>query len=85
MGNSSLPKCFGDLQRVFPPGGEGLRRVAAGCWDCDHRVECLRVAASGQGRETLYEEKALRGDPEGVAGFMRRWSRRKTASRREDS
>ncbi|MCB2192559.1 MAG: hypothetical protein KQI62_13395 [Deltaproteobacteria bacterium] len=81
---SSRPECFGDLERVFPSADGGLREVAAGCWDCTHRVDCLRVAASGQGRETLYEEKALRGDPEGVVGFMRRWSRRKSASRRED-
>jgi hypothetical protein len=85
MKQASLPACFGDLERVFPPEGQGMRQVAAGCWDCDHRVECLRAAASGKGRETLYEEKALRGDPEGVRGFMRRWSRRKAASRREES
>lgn len=83
--NSNRPHCFGDLQRVFPAGSQGLRQVAAGCWDCTHRVDCLRVAASGQGGETLVEEKHLRGDPEGVVGFMRRWSRRKAASRREES
>ena len=83
--NSSRPPCFGDLERVFPSASQGLRQVDAGCWDCLVRVECLRQAASGQGRDTLYEEKALRGDPEGVVGFMRRWSRRKAASRREES
>ncbi|MBU1274398.1 MAG: hypothetical protein KJ720_03410 [Proteobacteria bacterium] len=83
--NSNRPACFGDLERVFPNGSKGLREVAAGCWDCNHRLDCLRVAASGQGGEALAEEKARRGDPEGMVGFMRRWSRRKTASRREDS
>ena len=80
------PDCFGNLEKVFPQGGEGLREVSAGCWDCAARVECLRAAASGkQGGAALAEEKALREDPDGVAGFLRRWSRRKTAARREES
>jgi hypothetical protein len=84
--NSQRPDCFGDLERVFPPGDEGFREVSAGCWDCRVRVECLRAAAmTKEGGATLAEEKALREDPEGVAGFLRRWSRRKMAAQREES
>lgn len=83
--DSSRPQCFGDLSKVFPQGGEGLREVAAECWDCWLRVECLRAAAGHQeGRRQLDEERAARGDPDGVAGFIRRWSRRKMASRQEE-
>ncbi|RJX36445.1 MAG: hypothetical protein C4525_00905 [Desulfarculus sp.] len=82
--HSSRPECFGDLSRVFPSGQDGLREVSARCWDCRLRVECLRAAASKRdGREQLEQERASRGEPEGVAGFLRRWSRLKTASRRE--
>ena len=82
----SRPACFGDLDRVFPSGADGLREVAAGCWDCTARVECLRAAATAKdGGATLAEEKALREDPDGMAGFLRRWSRRKSAARKEES
>ncbi|MCF8033259.1 MAG: hypothetical protein K9K66_09065 [Desulfarculaceae bacterium] len=82
----SRPDCFGDLDRVFPTGEEGLREVSAGCWDCTARVECLRAAATArEGGDVLAEEKALREDPDGMVGFMRRWSRRKTKAQREDS
>ncbi|MCB2228036.1 MAG: hypothetical protein KQH53_15255 [Desulfarculaceae bacterium] len=80
------PDCFGDLERVFPTSEQGLREIAAGCWDCAARVDCLRAAATAKdGGEKLAEEKALREDPDGVAGFVRRWSRRKSKARQEES
>ncbi len=86
LSSTHLPECYGDLERVFPQGEGGLREVPAGCWDCNHRVDCLRAAARKKdGKEQLDEERALRSDPDGVAGFVRRWSRRKSAARREES
>lgn len=83
--HSSRPECFGDLSRVFPAGQDGLREVSARCWDCRLRVQCLRAAANQRdGCEQLEQERGQRGGPEGVAGFIKRWSRLKAAARRED-
>jgi hypothetical protein len=84
--HNTLPECFGDLEKVFPQDGEGMREVPAGCWDCGQRTDCLRAAAGQKdGKKELDEERALRSDPDGVAGFLKRWSRRKDAARREES
>lgn len=75
-------ECFASLDKVFPFGDDGMREVAASCWDCSERVECLRAAVSGdranQGQGRLDEEKAVQADGDGVGGFLRRWSRRKS-------
>ena len=81
--NPQQPKeCFSRLEVVFPVGPDGMREVAASCWDCDLRIECLRKAVSGdrsdQGQGQLAEEKAAQSDGDGMGGFLRRWSRRKS-------
>ncbi len=76
-------ECFSSLEVVFPIGPDGMREVSASCWDCRHRVECLRKAVSGdrstQGQGRLAEEKAAQTDGDGMGGFLRRWSRRKSS------
>lgn len=82
---NSRPECFGDLSKVFPKQHDGLREVSAKCWDCRLRVECLRQAATqGKQGQQLEEERQMREDTDGVGGFLKRWSRRKMDSGRED-
>ncbi len=85
---SAQPKCFGHIERVFPMGPGGLREVAAECWPCPERVECLRQAvASPDGGDALVNEMAKREQDHtgGVAGFVKRWSRLKSHKRRKDN
>ena len=78
------PECYGDLRRVFPMADSGLREVPAECWDCAHRVECLRLAISrGEQAEDLDQEMTGRRDGQGLGGFLKRWSRRKLSSAKE--
>lgn len=80
------PECFGVLETVFPLGGDGLREISAQCWDCVHRVDCLRDAVSkGEQAEVIQEEVASRSDGDGLGGFVRRWSRLKSKSRGKGS
>lgn len=85
MNQSAAKNCFGDLETVFPLGREGLREISARCWDCIERVECLRLAVSkGEMADLLKEEVAVRHDPDGLAGSIRRWSRRKAAAEKKE-
>jgi hypothetical protein len=78
------PECYGVLQRVFPMGDSGLREVPGDCWDCPHRVQCLRLAISrGEQAETLDQETTSRRDGPGLGGFLKRWSRRKLSPPKE--
>ena len=84
---STKPKCFGQINTVFPMGPGGLREVAAECWPCVDRVECLRAAvASPEGGDALAGEMAKREQDHtgGVAGFYKRWSRLKSHKRRKE-
>lgn len=68
----TLPDCFGVLEAVFPEGPSGLREVPERCWECEHRVGCLREAL----------KRSREGSTAGRVGrFLRRWSRLKLEAR----
>jgi hypothetical protein len=84
---TETPECFGQIDRVFPMGPDGLREVSAECWPCPQRVDCLRRAvASPEGDDALTGEMAKREQDHtgGVTGFFKRWSRLKSHQRRKD-
>ncbi len=79
------PECYGDLDKVFPPGPDGLRQVPRSCWDCASRVPCLKQAvSSGPQAAEFREERLARQDGGGLRGFVRRWSRLKSQHRRKE-
>ena len=82
---SPRPDCFGVLEKVFPRSKQGLREVQEQCWNCGERVECLRAAVSGQGQRVLAEDNARRDNDilGGVGGFLSRWSRLKSESKKD--
>ena len=88
MPQKERPACFGDMEKVFPRGAEGLREVPKDCWDCEERVDCLKEAVdSAQARRDIGEEMARREQEMtgGIAGFLRRWSRLKSQRRGEET
>ena len=81
MTDSSPPKCFGDLETVFPLCDDGLRETPPSCMRCEHKTECLRTAigkASGYAVREEMVDRAYRG---GVIGFLQRWSQKKNIYR----
>ena len=73
--------CFGILEEVFPEGDEGLREVPQACFDCPERVLCLKAALKTKEGLEMREGMLDRGPVGGLAGRLRRWSRKKELSR----
>ncbi len=79
------PACFGDLDRVFPMGDEGLRVTPESCMICcRYKTECLRTAMqTGQKGIAAQEEHVDRAYDSGMIGFFTRWSRKKQLARKK--
>jgi hypothetical protein len=77
------PECFGDLEKVFPMTGSGLRETPEKCFQtCPLKTQCLKQAIkSGQGAR-LEEEMIQRGSKSGTISFFERWSRKKQLHRK---
>ena len=69
--------CFGDLDRVFPMGKEGLREVPQNCFDCNDKKTCLQKALTTKKGLDLKRELLERTPFTGVVGWLKRWSEKK--------
>ena len=78
----NTPDCFGDLEVVFPLGGDGFRQSPASCMGCVGKVACLAAAMKTAGGLKVREELVDRAYESGMIGFIERWSRRKNLWRR---
>ena len=70
--------CFGDLDRVFPMGKEGLREVPSNCFACPDKEACLQMALNTEKGIGLRREILDRAPAHGMVGWLKRWSERKT-------
>ena len=77
VNQKKFPPCFGDLETVFPEGGEGLRQTPESCMVCCYKTQCLRKAMMEEGGITVREEMVDRAYTSGMVGFLERWSRKK--------
>ncbi len=77
------PECFGNLETVFPMGPEGLRCSPDACMSCVCKTECLRTAMERPSGIEVHEEMVDRAYTSGKLGFIERWSKRKTFSRKK--
>jgi hypothetical protein len=82
-GAKSIPECFGQLERVFPMGPQGLRQTPEECMCCSHKTICLKQAMSTTGGLNVREEMVERGEKAGAIGFFERWSRKKKLHRQK--
>lgn len=78
------PACYGNLEVVFPMGGNGLRNTPDSCMACGFKTECLRTAMERPAGIEVREEMVDRAYASGRLGFFQRWSRRKTFSRQRN-
>jgi hypothetical protein len=69
--------CFGQLEKVFPVGEEGLRMSPPECMKCPHAKSCLQAAMAGPDGLKLQEEKVDQAYEYGLIGKIERWSRKK--------
>jgi len=74
-------ECFGDLDKVFPPGEDGLRAVPSECLGCEDRTQCLKEALNTPKGISLRMERLAQAEEHGLVGKLKRWSRRKALSR----
>ena len=80
----AVPKCFGDLETVFPMGEDGLRQSPDSCInDCMLKTLCLRSAMHKKESGLKVQETNVdRAYEAGMMGFFERWSRKKSLSRK---
>ncbi len=81
---NDLPKCFGDLEIVFPEDTDGLRKTPEECMTgCSRKTECLRAAMQNGVFGLKAREKYVdRAYESGMMGFFERWSQKKRLNRR---
>ncbi|EIM64285.1 hypothetical protein [Desulfobacter postgatei] len=81
--NDELPDCFGDLEKVFPMGPNGLRETPEQCfYHCPVKTNCLQQAMATKNGIQVEEEVIERSSKAGAISFFERWSRKKQAYRR---
>lgn len=81
MTDSTPPKCFSDLDTVFPLCDDGLRETPPACMRCAHKTDCLRNAIGKASGYRVHEEMVDRAYRGGVIGFFQRWSQKKNIHR----
>ena len=70
---SSLPPCFGDLEKVFPMTETGLRQTPDDCfYHCPVKTRCLKQAMGTKDGAKVEEEIIERGSKSGVINFFER-------------
>jgi hypothetical protein len=77
------PACFGNLDKVFPMGNDGLRHTPEGCLPCLYKTDCLRAAIKGKDGHKVHEEHIDRAYESGMIGFFERWLKKKDLYRRK--
>jgi hypothetical protein len=89
--SDTKPACFGIPEECMPRDENGIIQPRDRCRVCTYLRECLKaaIAASG-GTERVRaasggENPPKREEPSGVVRAIRRWSARKSASRRGES
>ena len=82
--NSERPRCFANLEEVFPLGADGLRHSPERCVVCYCKVECLRTAMAGDDGIKVKEELVDRAYESGGSSFLERWAKRKTLAKQAD-
>jgi hypothetical protein len=76
------PKCFGELDTVFPKAKDGLRNTPDACLECLHKTACLRSAMRGAGGVKVRDEIVDRAYDSGMMSFFERWSKKKELKRK---
>lgn len=70
-------ECFGNMEKVFPKGPDGLRHSPKSCLNCEDKTLCLGTAIRGTQGVKVKQEKVDRAYESGTMGFFERWSRKK--------
>ncbi|MBF0118867.1 MAG: hypothetical protein HQK79_08520 [Desulfobacterales bacterium] len=77
------PKCFGELNIVFPVSEDGLRHSPENCMSCVLKTECLKKAINSLNGFKFKEEQIDKSYKSGLISFLERWSKRKLLKQKE--
>ena len=80
--DNKYPKCFGDLDTVFPKTKDGLRSTPETCLHCLHKTACLQAAMRSVDGMKVREEIVDRAYDSGMMSFLERWSKKKVLKRK---
>ena len=80
--DKKAPKCFGDIDTVFPKGKDGLRHSPKTCLACLHKTACLRSAMESLDGLEVKRELVDKAYTSGTMSFLERWSQKKVLHRR---
>lgn len=80
MVKTEMP-CFGQLDKVFPVGEEGMREVPSTCFACPRKTSCMKAALATMEGLSFRGEILGRAEAKGLLGRLRRWSRKKELTR----
>jgi len=76
--------CFGQLEKVFPMGDDGLRSSPPECIKCPMAKPCLQAAMKGLAGLKFEEERIDRAYESGMIGRLERWSQKKFIRKQMD-
>jgi len=80
-----VPECFGNLEKVFPMGKNGLRQTPEDCFfHCPVKTRCLKSAIATRDGVRVEEEIIQRSTKAGAMNFFERWSRKKQLHKRKN-
>jgi hypothetical protein len=77
------PKCFGDLDTVFPKGNDDLRHSPETCIQCAYKTQCLTEAMKNKSGLKFQEQMIDRAYRLKRISLLERWSRKKTLQRKQ--
>ncbi len=80
--DDSHQSCYGVLESVFPMTAGGLREVPVDCLACAYRKPCLQTALQSRPGLRMRMERLEQASGGGWKGWLRRWSEKKSLSRR---
>jgi len=82
--NKNPMDCFGQLEKVFPMGDDGLRSSPPECIKCPMAKPCLQAAMKGLAGLKFEEERIDRAYESGMIGRLERWSQKKFIRKQMD-
>ncbi len=78
------PPCFGELNKVFPMGNDGLRQSPDECLQCSWKTRCLRSAMRHDSKAAqVNEDRIDKAYDAGLLSFAQRWARKKSLNKRK--
>ncbi|MDY0360583.1 MAG: hypothetical protein RBR08_03935 [Desulforegulaceae bacterium] len=81
--DNKKPKCFGDLDIVFPMSKEGYRKTPDNCINCSFKKECICLALDSEKGIEKKSEMIDASYESGNINFFARWAKKKSVENKK--